>query len=55
MTIAEISSSPKTTASSTYGENLSLFSMKALENGVPSAEVRTSFARSMTTRCPSSR
>ena len=42
----------KTTASSTYGENFSLFSMKAWEYIVPSSANTTSLSRSTTTSCP---
>ena len=47
-------SSPTTTASRTWGLNLSLFSMSAGENREPSARRRTSRSRSITTRWPSS-
>ena len=47
-------SSPTTTASRTYGLNLSLFSMSAGENLEPSVSRRTSLRRSITTRWPSS-
>ncbi len=44
--------SPNTTASAMYGLNLSLFSTNCGANGVPSASLPTSLARSTMTRWP---